>query len=381
MLFLNNEDVARLLTVEDALHALEEGHRDLAAQRLVSRPRIDIYTETDAADRLHRWGTMEGSSKSLRRLAIRVKSDIVSWPTVAGRVREEKYCLRPGLYCGLVLLFDTESGQPLAIINDGLLQHVRVGALAALGDKYLAKPNASCVGMIGSGGMARSHLEAFAAVRPIKRAKVYSPNAENRERYAREMGDRTGIDVIPCESAVEAVAGVDVVATCTSSEQATVFASMLEPGMHLTKVAREWAPDVLPMIDVSIGGDASSQVVQGKGVDDSMGFPTYLAGSHDALRAAKGAHRHRRRRGDVGSANSESAFSGRVVPLAELIAGSVPGRASSEEISSSGGVLGGPSGKQGLQFVTVGSLVYDRANAAGVGRRVPTEWFLQDIRD
>jgi ornithine cyclodeaminase/alanine dehydrogenase-like protein (mu-crystallin family) len=93
-----------------------------------------------------------------------MKSDIVSWPVRHGVRVEDKYCVRPGLFCGLILLFSTEDGAPLAIMNDGYLQHMRVGALYGLGAKYLARSDASVVGMLGSGGMARSHLTAFAAV-------------------------------------------------------------------------------------------------------------------------------------------------------------------------------------------------------------------------
>ncbi|MGH7772761.1 MAG: hypothetical protein ACREQA_11080 [Candidatus Binatia bacterium] len=75
MLFINNEEVAKLLTIEDTLGALEEGHKELARGELAGRPRVDIYTETHASDRFHRWGTMEGSSKSLQRFAIRMKSE------------------------------------------------------------------------------------------------------------------------------------------------------------------------------------------------------------------------------------------------------------------------------------------------------------------
>ena len=94
------------------------------------------------------------------------------------------------------MLFSTENGEPLAIINDGYLQHLRVGALYGLGAKYLARNDASIVGMIGSGGMAHSHLLAFAAVRKIKKVKVYSPNREHRESYARDMEQALDVDVI-----------------------------------------------------------------------------------------------------------------------------------------------------------------------------------------
>ena len=75
MLFINNDEVAEVLTMEDALRVIEAGHEELARGELAGRPRVDVYTETRAADKFHRWGTMEGSSKSLQRFAIRMPPD------------------------------------------------------------------------------------------------------------------------------------------------------------------------------------------------------------------------------------------------------------------------------------------------------------------
>jgi alanine dehydrogenase len=374
MLFINNEEVEKVLTMEDTLRVLEDGHKELARGELAGRPRVDVYTETREREKFHRWGTMEGSSKSLQRFAIRMKSDVVSWPVRHGVRVEDKYCVQPGLYCGLIFLFSTEDGAPLAIINDGFLQHMRVGALYGLGAKYLARKDAAVVGMLGSGGMARTHLTAFAGVRKIKRAKVFSPSREHRELYAEEMERKLGIETIPCAGAEEAAQGVDILATCTNAKEPTVYARMLEPGMHLTQVSGEFAPDVYPRLDVCIGGGPSSQVVEGAAIDDSQGFPTYLAGSREALDRAKGKARARQ--------NKNKNFTGRVVSLAELMTGRAQGRLTDEEISASSGIkLGGEDSVKGLQFVTVSSLIYERAQKAGLGREVPRDWFLQTIRD
>jgi len=388
MLFINNEDVEKVLTIRDTLRVLEEGHRELAKAELVARPRVDIYTETNSEGRFHRWGTMEGSSKGLHRHAIRMKSDIVSWPRKNGSMVEEKYCVRPGLFCGLVFLFNTDNGEPLAIINDGYLQHIRVGALAGLGTKYLAKEKASVVGMLGSGGMARSHLISFAAVRRINRAKVYSPTKDNREHYAKEMEKKLGIEILPCDTPEEAARGVDILSTCTNAVQPTVYARMLEPGMHLTQVAGECADDVYPKVDVCIGGDPKSHVIGGAPLDDSKGFTTYLAGSWEALKVARGSRKGRAPHGDhvlTGEVETEGGelpiFRGRMVPLVDLISSRAQGRLSDNEISASGGGRLRGGGKQGLQFVTVSSLVYDLAKEAKLGKEVPTDWFLQDVRD
>ncbi len=90
MLFINNKEVEQVLTMKGTLSALEEGHRELAKGELVGRPRVDIYTETTSEDKFHRWGTMEGSSKSLQRFAIRMKSDVASWPVRFGTKVEDK---------------------------------------------------------------------------------------------------------------------------------------------------------------------------------------------------------------------------------------------------------------------------------------------------
>jgi hypothetical protein len=160
---------------------------------------------------------------------------------------------------------------------------------------------------------------------------------------------------------------------------------MIEDGMHLTQVySGEFAPDVLSRIDLTVGGDPLSQVVSGVRVDDSQGFTTYLAGDPAALSQARGLesltpHVAEGMRSTEPSGRKRD-FRGRIVPLVDLIEGSAEGRRSDDEVSASNGVRAG-AGKQGLQFVTVGSLVYDRARAAGLGRYLPTEWFLQDIRD
>jgi hypothetical protein len=148
---------------------------------------------------------------------------------------------------------------------------------------------------------------------------------------------------------------------------------MLEPGMHLTSVASEYAEDVYSKIDVCVGGGPRSQVAQGIPIDSSRGFTTYLAGSMEALQNARGGKRPRDRRPD---------FRARVVALVDLLEERAEGRRSGEEISASGSLnVGKIEGHQGLQFVTVGSLVYDAVKKAGLGREAPVEWFLQDIRD
>src|SRR5579862_4272481 len=198
-LILNNADVAKVLTIETTLEALEKSYRDHATGEATCRPRIDIRIPTSDANKNYQWGSMEGGS-TRGYFAVRMKSDILVQEDRGGIPTEEKYCLRPGRWCGLILLTSIESGEPLAILNDGIIQHMRVGGDGGIGVKYMARENAEVVGMIGSGGMARSHMDAFMAVRRIKKLQVFSPTRINRETFAGEMRAKFGIETIACHA-------------------------------------------------------------------------------------------------------------------------------------------------------------------------------------
>src|ERR1700687_5330316 len=130
-LIINNEDVSKLLTMDDTIAVLEAAYLDLAAREAVCRPRIDIRIPTKDPAKNYQWGTMEGGSTS-GYFAIRMKSDVVYEKRDGNGVTEEKYSSRPGLFCGLILLTSIETGEPLALLNDGVLQHMRVGADGAI---------------------------------------------------------------------------------------------------------------------------------------------------------------------------------------------------------------------------------------------------------
>ena len=103
MLFIHNDVVQQVLTIDDTIRAQEEAFKGLLTRDSVHRTRIDIYVPAEREDGYFRWGTMEGASKTLGVHAIRMKSDIVHWPKDAqGNWTEEKYCREPGTYCGLI---------------------------------------------------------------------------------------------------------------------------------------------------------------------------------------------------------------------------------------------------------------------------------------
>jgi ornithine cyclodeaminase/alanine dehydrogenase-like protein (mu-crystallin family) len=364
LIILNNADVARVLTMQATIDALERSYLDLAAQEGVCRPRIDVRIPTRDPAKTYQWGTMEGGSTA-GYFALRIKSDVVYEREHGGAVTQEKYCSRPGLFCGLVFLTSVETGEPLALMNDGVLQHMRVGADAAIGVKHLAREDAAVLGMLGSGGMARTHVEAIGCVRPIRRVQVFSPTRANRERFAREMREQHGVEAVACESAAEIYRGADIVAAVTSSAVPVLEGHRLEPGTHVINIGGGGRPDeaTLARVDVYLRfGNAPAPIEAGDVAWDR---------EHYTWAARPGAAAPRRAARGHGVLLPE-----RMVTLAELAAGRKPGRANASQITySERGNL------QGAQFHAVAGRVYEAARAAGLGREIPTDWLLQDIRD
>src|SRR5205807_6332950 len=250
-LIINNHDVEALLTMEMTLEALEESYLALARQEAVCRPRIDIRIPTSDPARNYQWGTMEGGSTA-GYFAIRMKSDVIYETQYNGVTTQEKYCVRPGRYCGLILLTSIENGEPLAFINDGHLQHMRVAGDGGIGVKYLANPEAEVVGMLGSGGMARTHMQAFTRVRTIKKLQVYSPTRENREKFGREMAATYNIEVQVCDRPEDIYKGAHIVAALTDSAVAVTDGAYLEKGSHIVVIGGTGKPDPASLQKVDV---------------------------------------------------------------------------------------------------------------------------------
>jgi alanine dehydrogenase len=366
MLLIDNEVVRAVLTMRDCIAVQERAFAGTLTGASVSRPRLDTFSPCDRADGYYRFGTVEGASDGVH--AVRMKSDVMTWPkSPDGSWSEMKYCMQPGLYCGLVMLFSTGNGEPLAILNDGHLQHMRVGAAAGIGAKLLARPDSRSVGLIGSGGMARTVLEALAEVCPIERVKVFSRSAGNRQDFAAEMAARLGLAIEPAESARAAVQGVDILVTATDSMQPVVEGGWLEPGMHVVNIGPlDLGPDGEARIDLVV-----RQGVEGFDMPETPQFRKDLGHSRSAFVAGTAAEQARL------PPVARKQRSPRTWPLyAEIIAGKADGRTSPSQITQYRAV-----GNWGIQFSSCGALVYRLAKERGLGRDLPTEWFLQTIKN
>ena len=367
MLLIDNAVTAEVLRMPDVVRVLDRAYRELADGTTICRPRIDLRYPVGDGRQAYQFGTMEGGSAASGYHAIRMKSDVLSEVEYGGTRTQEKHCVEPGRYCGLVLLLSTRTGEPLAMLHDGVLQHMRVGADSAIGADLAARPDARVLGMLGSGGMARVHLEALLAVRPLERVQVYSPTRANRERYAAEMAERFGLEVVAVDEPREAFRGADVVMGCTDAAADVIVGDLLEPGTHVTSIGGRPDARARERFDVWLRLGTVPAPLQDPTWRPTDEYLAYRAAPSDPVWAL---HRHGAGRkppsGDGGP---------RVVTFEEVLRGA-PVRTSPEEITFSerGNV-------QGAQFFAVAGLVYELARERGLGQELPTSWFLQDIRD
>ncbi len=362
MRLLDNSDVKAVLDIHEGIEALRQGYADLSIGDAAYVPRIDLYAPTGREDDYYQWGSMSGACRSFGVAAVRIKSDVSSWP--AGRT-QEKYCVKPGTYCGLILLFSIVDGAPLAIIQDGYLQHIRVGAAAGIGVDVLARSDATDLGLIGSGGMAATYLDAIADVRPLSRVRVYSPNEQNRQTFVDAARRRHRFEITGVDSAKEAVDGAAIVATATDSMVATFDPSWLAPGTHVVCVTRrELSDELIERADLVLQLGTNT-IPFGTPVPDMQwkagGIASYVSGNPNEQSRIP---------------SSKSREVGVFPTLSELYRGEVAGRTSEYQVT-----LLINTGTQGVQFASVGARVFQLAEERNLGRVLPTEWFLQDIRD
>ena len=353
VLLIDNEVAQQLLTVDDCLEVIEAAYREFGLQR-ASASRASYHVPRPP-NGWYRWAPMASAITKLGVLAVRIKSDVI----VEEKQRSEFYCVAPGKYCGLILLFSAIDGAPLAILHDGHIQHMRVGATGGLSVKHMARRDASTLGLLGSAGMATTHAWAIAKVRPIKRIKMFSPNPEHRKAFARQMSDDMGIPVVAVDDPQEIVEGADILASCTNSQSAVIKGEWLKPGVHVLSVSPQEPDDEVfrrcnryvysrtPSTEVFVAAPPEEQPPRMEGYIGTK----WLAREGRLMAKEK------------------------ITPLSDVVLGKAVGRANDDEITCFVS-QGNP-----IQFTASAYRVYQLAKERGLGRKLPLEWFLQDIRD
>lgn len=232
VLVLGPNDVKGLITIGEAVEAMERGFLDWAANPWLAELRQRVHSPQGVRLTAH-FGAPDsagviGSLLHTEKIAIN-EDDQQTYPSRGARVR---------------VIYEAETGGLISIqIGEievaelpGVNQNVVIptSCATAVGAKWLARKDARRIGILGSRGQARGQLAAVKAAIPgLDQAVVYSPNPDNRKRYAGSMTQILGIDVRAVETAREAVEGVDIVLTATNSNVPTFDGDWLDPGTHV----------------------------------------------------------------------------------------------------------------------------------------------------
>ncbi len=229
--------------------------------------------------------------------------------------------------------------------------------------------------------MARSHIRGFCAVRPITKMQVYSPTREHRERFAQEVAQELGIETGVCDNPADVYRGANILAACTDGGfkenpgpiPSAHLGRYLEPGTHITSVWGLLDADTIQRIDVALVLGTAPHPV---GYPDLQVRGLLAWGVPPDRPKFRGHDYYRKLVHEGVKSGNTYPVAEKTVSMEELLSGTKPGRTAPEQITfSERGNL------QGAQFHAVAGRVYEAARARGLGREVPTEWFLQTERN
>jgi alanine dehydrogenase len=365
MLILSNEEIESFLSIRDCIDALQRAYKSWHEGKAINRPRTDLVLPSSNEAGVYAFKSMEAGLVDPPIVAMRINSDIIRWRQQGGRVLKTKVPAAAGdKYVGLVMLFSTGTGEPLAMFPDGVVQRMRVASSSALAARYLARQDASTLAIFGSGWQAGSHVPAMCTVRNIKQVNVYSPTKANREAFAKEMAKKVAAEVRPVNDPEAAVRGVDIIAATTNSLTRVVSPEWVRPGLHLTCVrVPELGEETVRKVDrliIHSHQHAPENYIAGFG-DDGIE-------AHDAIDVIRKGPEQAR------ATTVERPFWLSAPELKDLVTGRAPGRAGAEESTCFLNNIG-----IGLQFAAVGAAVLSEAKKRGVGREIPTDWFLESV--
>ncbi len=217
-LHISEAEVREVLNMRQAIEAVEEISRKQATGEVVVHPRRRF--ELPGGGFFH---YMAAADFSMGFLAMK------QYTYVRGELRF------------LVPLYEMATGDLLALIEADYMGQLRTGAASGVATKYLARRDSCIAAVIGTGGQAKTQLEAVAAVRKLESARAYGRDAAKREKFCQEMSERLGIPVHSSPSAAEAVRDADIVATATTASQPVVRGADLAPGAHINAIGANHA--------------------------------------------------------------------------------------------------------------------------------------------
>ncbi len=220
ILFFSGSDIHALLTMEECIEAMREAFGALSQGKAVMPPRMRLNMEADNANALF----MPVYLPESRRVGVK---------TVTNNIDNMSKNLP--IVHAMMMVFDSATGVPLAVMNGEVITAMRTGAVSGLATSLLARKDARIAAIIGTGTQGETQLEAVCAARPITKAYVFDLNADKARSFAENMGKKLQIEVLVAESPA-VLAEADVICTATPSTTPVFVDRHLKKGVHINGV-------------------------------------------------------------------------------------------------------------------------------------------------
>lgn len=324
MYLVSEADLRRAVTLADAIPAMEEAFVTYSEKRATVPPVVQLDVPENRGEIHVKAGHIHGASEYVIKIA-------------AGFYDNPLRNLPVG--SGLMMLFDSATGFPLAMLLDnGFLTELRTAAAGAVAAKYMSVQNVDQVGIIGAGVQGRFQLEALACVRRFGRVRVYDHHSANVAKYLGDLQGKYEARIEPAATPEEAARGSNIIITATPSRKPILLGEWISPGTHITAMGSD-SPDKQEL-DTSVLARADRIIV------DSVVQCVIQGEIHHAVR--------------VGILK-ETDVDGE---LGDVISGKVPGRLNDTEITICD--LTGV----GVQDAAISKIAYQKARALNFGREI-----------
>ena len=314
MLYITEQQVRDLLPMTDAIALVGKAFERLASGEALNQPRRRLILPTGSV--LHYMAASDGQYYGAKIYATNP---------------------RRGAHF-LFLLYRAADAEPLAILEANYLGQIRTGAASAVATKFMARPDAATLAIIGSGFQAHTQLEAMLALRPISEVRVWSRDPSKRDTFATDAAARFGVPVRAVTPADQAVRGADIVITATNAREPVLDSEWVAPGAHINAMGSNQA--------------------------NRREIPTALV-ERAGLIAVDSIEQARMESGDLLMAWENADWSGYpIVELRDVVTRRIEARTAPEQITlfKSNGLA--------VEDVIAAAFVYERAVAAGIGSPV-----------
>lgn len=336
-----------LVTTKECIAVIEQAYTEMGQGMAQELPRRRIYhPREDKIDHYYWFNEMAGIVPGFKTLGLRINSATVNVSRNRGNARLGF----PGAFSALVFVFDTDTNELLAVLQDFYLNPIRVAATSAIVTQRLARDDASVMGVFGSGTQALLQVKHNCAVTNLAEIRVFSTRQERRENVARQISEHIGVKAVAVAHPREAVEGCDIVTTATNSNEPVFDGQWLEPGTHVnTMIGSDY---FLPRRETDETTVLKSDII--------------VVNSKESVRLDKQPELYPLlQRGTLDW--------GDIYEIGDLLVKrNIHGRSSSKQITYHNNNVG-----MGIQFAALGRLIYEKAKEKGVGTEVDSSMFMQ----